>query len=98
MKTSSYYVFAVDKSNGDTIVTGSVNGEEVTVNNAYEQIATEIIEVAYDCGVCNDSVIEEIIITNVEEPKAGNTPDYLASAIGTGYKVANSNYDNYHIW
>ena len=43
------------------------------------------------------TVIEEIIITNVEEPKAGNTPDYLASAIGTGYKVADSNYDDYHI-
>ncbi|MBQ3544114.1 MAG: hypothetical protein IJA34_03845 [Lachnospiraceae bacterium] len=97
LNISANHMFAINSYEGITTVTGIVNGEEVTVNNAYGQDPKSVIKVVYDCGVCNDTVIEEIMVSNVEEPKAGDTPDYLASTIGTGYKIADSNYENYHI-
>ena len=94
------YVFAVDKSGATfkTNVTATIDSNAVKVNKAYEQSPWEVIELYIDWGICNDSVIEDVIITDVTKPVAGEYPSYFATVKGTGYKIntnKNSYYDAY---
>ncbi|MBR4881964.1 MAG: hypothetical protein IKU19_08510, partial [Clostridia bacterium] len=65
--------------NGDTKVTWP--------NKTYNQDLRYYITVQYNFGMCNDSVIENIIINNVTEPVAGDKPAYTADVVGNGYHI-----------
>ena len=96
------YKFAITTA-GDTIqpdVVATVNGSPAVVEKAYDQDPEEVITVYFDFGKCNDYIIEEIAITGVTAPVAGQRPTYTANMFGTGYHVdttKNSYYDAYWV-
>ena len=96
-----YYKFEIDvycKSgyefltydNGVSIqpnVAAYVNNYDANVYKCYEQDPARYITVEYFFGICNDSVVENIIIENVTEPVAGQKPNYDWSIRGNGYQM-----------
>ena len=99
--TGKYYKFVVDiktasgnmfplYDNGSSIVpdvSATVNGYYANVIKAYDQDPSTYITVEYNFGMCNDDVVENITITNIDAPVAGQTPDYTANCFGTGYSL-----------
>ena len=98
--TKGNYIFAIDSS-GATLqpgISASVNGFEASVIKAYDQNPDEWVTVIYDFGICNDSIIEEIKIINVEEPVAGELPSYTYNVLGSGYSMNTSKNAYYDDW
>ncbi|MBQ4065662.1 MAG: hypothetical protein IJD10_06140, partial [Clostridia bacterium] len=87
--------------NGVSIMPGVnayVNGYAANVFKGYEQDPSRYITVEYFFGICNDSVVENIIIENVTAPVAGEKPNYNWSIRGNGYQMdttKNAYYDVY---
>ena len=67
-----------------------VNNYDANVCKCYEQDPARYITVEYFFGICNDSVVENIIIENVTEPVAGQKPNYDWSIRGNGYQMNTS--------
>ncbi len=75
-----------------------VNGDYATVEKTYGKDPAKYVTVEYEFGMCNDSVIENIIIENVTIPVAGEKPTYTATVRGSGYYIntdKNTYYDAY---
>lgn len=109
--TGKYYKFVVDiktasgnmfplYDNGSSIVpdvSATVNGYYARVIKAYDQDPSTYITVEYNFGMCNDDVVENITITNIDAPVPGQTPDYTANCFGTGYSMAGTNSGNWKV-
>ncbi len=95
--TSDSYQFAVDASGVSVkpAVIATVNGQNAKVIKAYEQDPSKYITLIMDFGVCNDSVIESIVIDGITEPIAGAYPEYSANTRGSGYHI-NTNKNSYY--
>ena len=85
VKASDGYLFKVNRDL-DPDITGNINGYSADVSRVYEQAAEEYVCLTYNFGVCNDSVIEKIVIDNITAPVAGETPSYSLSVQGSAYK------------
>lgn len=85
--TNSRYSFKLDDKTGNPDVLAFVNGHPAKAIEAYEQIPENYITILFDFGVCNDSLIESIVITDVVEPVAGESPSYKANTFGSGYLI-----------
>ena len=84
--------------NGVSIMPGVnayINGYAANVSKGYEQDPSRYITVEYFFGICNDSVVENIIIENVTAPVAGEKPNYNWSIRGNGYQMDTSKNDYY---
>ena len=98
--TTGGYEFPV-YDDGVTIQPGvsvTVNGYYAAVTKAYEQDPSRYVAVEYDFGMCNDDVIENIVVENVIAPVAGEKPTYTYSISGSGYQMntaKNAYYDAY---
>ena len=86
VKTKDDLVFLLDE-NLDPAVTATLDGKSASVTKAWEQDPFEVLEVYYDFGVCNDTVIETVDVKGVVEPAVGKTPSYSAYVDGTGYEI-----------
>ena len=97
--TSAGYEFMTrDLGSIEPYVYPTVNGCYANVIKAYEQDPSEYVTVVYDFGYCNDSVVENIEITDVTAPVAGEKPSYYYNIKGTGYHTdptANAYYDDW---
>ena len=98
--SNSNYAFRITTEDGSVQpqVKAWVNGAYATVVKAYDQDPEQVITVYFDFGKCNDYIIEEIVITGVTTPVAGQHPSYDVNMFGTGYHVdttKNSYYDAY---
>ena len=89
--------FALD-GNLDPAVSATVNGENATVSEVYEQDPSEHIAVTVDFGKC-PALISQVELT-VTAPKEGETISYtVGSAHDTYYAIGhNSNYTDYRQW
>ena len=85
VKASDGYLFKVNRDL-DPDITGNINGYSADVSRVYEQAAEEYVCLTYNFGLCNDSVIEKIVIDNITAPIAGETPSYSLSVQGSAYK------------
>ena len=85
VKASDGYLFKVNRDLDPDII-GNINGYSADVSRVYEQAADEYVCLTYNFGLCNDSVIEKIVIDNVTAPIAGETPSYSLSVQGSAYK------------
>lgn len=83
-KATNGYEFACDE-NWEPVVSASVNGTVATVRRAYEQEPEKVVEIYFDFGMLNDSVIDTVEITGIVEPYAGASPSYKAVSFGNGY-------------
>jgi len=85
VKASDGYLFKVNRDLDPDII-GNINGYSADISRVYEQAADEYVCLTYNFGVCNDSVIEKIVIDNITAPVAGETPSYSLSVQGSAYK------------
>ncbi len=85
--TSLRYSFKLDDKTGNPDILAFVNGYPAKAIKVYEQMPEEYITILFDFGVCNDSLIESIVITDVVEPVAGESPSYKANTFGSGYLI-----------
>ena len=98
IRTNNGYEFPlVDVGTIQPDVTATVNGYSANVIKAYEQDPSRYITVEYNFGECNDDVVENIAITSIDAPVAGQTPDYTANCFGTGYSMAGTNSGNWKV-
>ena len=98
IRTNEGYEFPlIDVGTIQPDVTATVNGYSANVIKAYEQDPSRYITVEYNFGECNDDVVENIAITNIDAPVAGQTPDYMANCFGTGYSMAGTNSGNWKV-
>ncbi|MBR4241742.1 MAG: fibronectin type III domain-containing protein [Eubacterium sp.] len=98
--TSGSYQFAVDTSgiSVEPNVSAAVNSHNAKVIKAYEQDPHKYITVIMDFGICNDSVIESIVIDGITEPIAGAYPEYSANVRGSGYHINTAKNSYYDDW
>ncbi len=85
VKASDGYLFNINRDLDPDII-GNINGYSADISRVYEQAADEYVCLTYNFGVCNDSVIEKIVIDNITAPVAGETPSYSLSVQGSAYK------------
>ena len=85
MQTKSRYTFPT--YNSEPNFWAVVNGDYVKPQKTYGMDPTRYVTISYEFGICNDSVIENIIIDNVTEPIAGEKPTYTATVRGSGYYI-----------
>jgi len=94
------YKFVTDTS-GSSVqprIAATVNGAKAQVNKVYDQDPQTIVTVSYDFGKCNDTVIEEIIITGVTAPVVGERPTYTCTILGSGYHINTEKSVYYDDW
>jgi len=89
--------FALD-GNLDPAVSATVNGENATVSEVYEQDPSEHIAVTVDFGKC-PALISQVELT-VTAPKEGETISYEVGCVHDTYYALgnNSNYTTYRQW
>ena len=64
-----------------------VNGNLTKAHKTYGKDPSRFVTISYEFGICNDSVIENIVIENVTTPVAGEKPTYSATVRGSGYYI-----------
>ncbi|MBR2977268.1 MAG: dockerin type I repeat-containing protein, partial [Oscillospiraceae bacterium] len=98
IRTINGYEFPlIDNGTIQPNVSATVNGYYANVIKAYDQDPSRYITVEYNFGECNDDVVENIAITSIDAPVAGQTPDYTANCFGTGYSMAGTNSGNWKV-
>jgi len=98
IRTNNGYEFPlIDMGTIQPDVSATVNGYYANVIKANDQDPSRYITVEYNFGECNDDVVENIAITNIDAPVAGQTPDYMANCFGTGYSMAGTNSGNWKV-
>lgn len=85
MQTNSKYEFPTYNSKPN--FWAKVNGDYATVEKTYGKDPAKYVTVEYEFGMCNDSIIENIVIENVTTPVAGEKPTYSATVRGSGYYI-----------
>lgn len=99
IKAKSGSQFPVD-AQGNPNVYCRVNGYDAAVFSIPGKDPTQYIQVEFDFGQCNDSIIETIAITGIVPPVPGEHPSYTAAVAGSGYRVdtdQNHYYDAYWV-
>ena len=89
--------FPVDEL-GNPSVYCRVNGYDAQVYAVEGKDPAQYAQVWFDFGQCNDSIIEQIVITGITPPVPGEHPSYTATVSGSGYQIdtsKNSYYDAY---
>ena len=95
VKALTGYEFAIkDVGTIQPDVYATINGHKADVVKTYDQDPSENITVKYCFGVCNDTIIEEIDIINVQAPVPGKKPVYVANVSGTGYSISSTDSSN----
>ena len=94
IKAKSGSQFPVDEL-GNPDVYCRVNGYDAEVFAIAGQDPTQYAAVRFDFGQCNDSIIEEIVITGITPPVPGEHPSYTAAVQGSGYRI-NTNENAYY--
>ena len=102
MQTKAGYAFPtmVSYDGCEPYIWAMVNGNYTKAHKTYNMDPNHYVTIYYEFGMCNDSVIENIVINNVTEPIAGEKPTYTASIHGSGYYIdvdKNSYYDAYWV-
>ena len=102
MRTKTGYEFwpMVSYDGEEPYIWAQVNGNYTKAHKTYGQDPAHYITISYEFGMCNDSVVEDVIIQNVIEPIAGEKPVYGAAVLGSGYRIntdKNSYYDAYWV-
>jgi len=90
MQTETGYSFPTyTHSNGtvEFIFFATVNGNYADVTKTYNKEHAHYCTITYNFGMCNDSVIENVVIENVVTPVVGEKPNYTASIRGNGYAI-----------
>ena len=100
MRTKTGYEFwpMVSYDGEEPYIWAQVNGNYTKAHKTYGQDPAHYITISYEFGMCNDSVVEDVIIQNVTEPIAGEKPVYGAAILGSGYQMntaMNAYYDDY---
>ena len=100
IQTASGYEFSLYDDGGRMMpdVSATVNGYYARVIKAYDQDPSTYITVEYNFGMCNDSVIENIAIVDVQKPVAGERPSYVCNILGSGYQIDRSYTKYYDDW
>lgn len=86
IKAGSGCEFPLDEQ-GDPNVYCRVNGYDAEVYPIAGKDPAQFVEVRFDFGQCNDSIIEQIVITGITPPVPGEHPSYNAAVQGSGYYV-----------
>ena len=97
IKAKSGSQFPVDEL-GNPGVYCRVNGYDAQVHAVEGKDPAQYAQVWFDFGQCNDSIIEQIVITGITPPVPGEHPSYTAAVSGSGYRIdtsKNSYYDAY---
>lgn len=84
LKATSGCIFNTDMLLEPDVV-ATVNGYTATVGLVDVQSADEFIQVEYNFGYCNKTMIESVIVENLVAPVVGETPSYTCAFVGTGY-------------
>lgn len=101
MHTNPGYEFPVITWNNGSVdlnFWAKVNGNFAKAEKTYGMDPKQYVTISYEFGMCNDSVIENIIIDNVVTPIAGEKPTYAATVRGSGYYIdsaKNAQLDDY---
>ena len=100
MQTKSGYAFPTMASYDDCepYIWAKVNGNYTKAHKTYGMDPDHYITIYYEFGLCNDSVVENVIIDNITEPIASEKPAYTAAIRGSGYAIntnKNAYYDAY---
>ena len=74
------------------------NGDRNWADKAYDQDPTNYITAEIIYGLCNDSVIERIMVEDVTAPVVGEKPNYSAIVMGNGYRIDGSRESYYDDW
>ncbi len=92
METSEGYSLTPFVSYGDSepYIWAEVNGNSTKAFKTYGMDSSRYCTIKYEFGMCNDSVIENIVIENVTAPVAGEKPTYSATIRGSGYAIDTS--------
>ena len=100
IQTASGYEFSLYDDGGRMMpdVSATVNGYYARVIKAYDQDPSTYITVECHFGMCNDSVIENIAIVDVQKPVAGERPSYVCNILGSGYQIDRSYTKYYDDW
>ncbi len=100
VETADGYEFwpMVSYDGEEPYIWAEVNGNSTKAHKVYGKDPLRCITVYYEFGMCNDSVIENIVIDNVTEPVAGQKPTYTATVRGSGYYVDVSKNVYYDDW
>lgn len=99
IKAKSGCEFPLDEQ-GNPNVYCRVNGYDAEVYAVEGKDPTQYVQVRFDFGQCNDSIIEHIAITGITPPVPGEHPSYTAAVQGSGYRIdtdKNSYYDAYWV-
>ena len=96
MQTKSDYEFPT--YNSEPNFWAVVNGDYVKPQKTYGMDSSRYATISYEFGICNDSVIESIIIDHVTEPVAGEKPTYTAIVRGSGYYIDTNKSSYYDDW
>lgn len=75
-----------------------VNNANVEFSKIEGKDPLHCIEVSYDFGICNSSIIRKIEVVNVKEPRVGEHPNYEVSTRGTGYTIEQKNASKDIYW
>ncbi len=89
MQTKTGYEFwpMVSYDDGEPYIWAKVNGNYTKAHKTYGQDPAHYITISYEFGLCNDSIVEDVIIENITEPIAGEKPAYTATIRGSGYAI-----------
>ncbi len=83
------YMFATDSNDNPTVKTTGAGFElEVKPHYAYASSSHIIVVARF---ICKKTIVSDVSIKNLEEPLAGKRPDYTASSVGVGYRIATEN-------
>ncbi|MBE6924948.1 MAG: hypothetical protein E7466_06935 [Ruminococcaceae bacterium] len=96
--TASGYEFDRHYSYNSKVLVKVNGGSGFFAQKTYNQDLAHYVTVEWVFGICNDSVIENIVIDNVTQPVVGEKPTYSATARGSGYRVdtdRNAYYEEY---
>ena len=79
--------FSFIAEDDEPVVTATVNGKLAVVTASGTQDPSKYITVTCDMGMVDDTVVENIVITDVYTPVAGEPVRYHAIANGSGYYI-----------
>ncbi len=84
---ADFHVFELD-GKGDPKVTATLGGNPMTVRRSGGNDPSLKLELVYDFGKCNSSVISEVGVTFINEIVHGTYPEKSTVTSGTGYMLS----------
>lgn len=76
----------------------AANGDRNWADKAYDQDPMKYITAEIIYGLCNDSVIERIMVEDVTAPVVGEKPSYSVVVMGSGYRIDGEKEVYYDDW